>query len=62
MECAIMSQIQRGLSTVALRWERLIAEVTKNKLWRFELALRAKLEENPILKTFYDTTMTAVQK
>lgn len=57
-----VSDSARFINVMALRWERLIAEVTKNKLWRFELALRAKLEENPILKTFYDTTMTAVQK
>ena len=57
-----VSDSARFISVMALRWERLIAEVTKNKLWSFELALRAKLEENPILKTFYDTTMTAVQK
>ena len=57
-----VSDSARFINVMALRWERLIAEVTKNKLWLFELALRAKLEENPILKTFYDTTMTAVQK
>ena len=57
-----VSDSARFINVMALRWERLIAEVTKNKLWRFELALRAKLEENPILKTFYDTTMTTVQK
>lgn len=57
-----VSDSARFINVMALRWERLIAEVTKNKLWRFELALRAKLEENPILKTLYDTTMTAVQK
>ena len=57
-----VSDSARFINVMALRWERLIAEVTKYKLWSFELALRAKLEENPILKTFYDTTMTAVQK